>query len=349
MKQEIREKQVYHHDEVPMKLFGVPFYEQTKQLERLSEEVKSAVPNLSSFSSRVPGARLCFRTDAAEFTVHLTFEKLEVDLGMSVRQAQSGVVFIGPRSTSIFAGLVSPTSYEERSAIAAFHKSTEMEDIMIYLPRNSIINDVSIEVPKEAHVLPPTPYRYSKPILYYGPSITEGGCAMISNCYSSLISRWLDVDFYNFGFSGNARGEAAIAHYINTIEKSIFVYDYDENAPDLEYLEKTHEPFFKIIRDHDPELPIIMMSCQSFREEADSGTRRDIVRKTYENAVAAGDKNVYFIDGETCYGQEDREICTLDTVHPNDLGFYRIAKTVCPVIEGILEEQFWNEQKRKRI
>ena len=162
---------------------------------------------------------------------------------------------------------------------------------------------------------------------------------MVSNGYNSMISRWLDVDFYNFGFSGNAKGEPEIAEYINTIDKSIFVYDYDHNAPDVDYLEKTHEPFFQIIRKHDPQLPVLMMTRPNFYEGTDDAKRREVVRRTYENAVSAGDKNVWFLDGETFFGKEDRALCTLDGTHPNDLGFYRMAKTICPVISKILEKQ----------
>ena len=338
---------VFHCGEPPLKLFGVPFYERTGRFFRLPEEIRRASPGLSLLGRRVPGARLGFRTDAVEFTVRIEFEKMEPDPGMSLWQAGSGAVFIGPRMASHYGGLIAPSSWEACSAEATFRKSGELEEVLIYLPRNPVVTSVSIETPQEACVLPPTPYRYPRPVLYYGPSITEGGCAQIANSYPALISRWLDVDFYNFGFSGNARGEAEIARYINTIEKSIFVYDYDENAPDPEYLLKTHEPFFKSIREHDPELPVIIMSCQSFRKEAKAGERRKIVRRTYENAVAAGDRQVYFIDGETCYGQEDRELCTLDTIHPNALGFYRIAGTVRPVIEKILREQSQKGQRQE--
>lgn len=330
---------VYHCGEPPLELFGVPFYRQTRRLERLPEEIREAIPGLSRLGRRIPGARLGFRTDAAEFTVQIEFEKLEIDFGMSLWQAQSGAVFIGPKTSSRYRGLIAPSAYEARSATATFRKSGELEDVLIYLPRNPAITHISIAVPEEASVLPPTPYRYAKPVLYYGPSITEGGCAQISNSYPALISRWLDVDFYNFGFSGNARGEAEIARYINTIEMSIFVYDYDENAPDPEHLARTHEAFFRIIRNHRPALPVIIMSCPSFRAEMEGRVRREIVRRTYEHAVAEGDRHVYFIDGEACYGSEDRELCTLDTLHPNDLGFYRIAGTVRPVVESILERQ----------
>jgi lysophospholipase L1-like esterase len=70
----------------------------------------------------------------------------------------------------------------------------------------------------------------------------------------------------------------------------------------------------------------------------DENARRDVVKKTYENAVARGDKNVYFIDGETFFKDcPDREICFIDRIHPNDYGFHIMASKVEPVIKKILE------------
>ena len=68
----------------------------------------------------------------------------------------------------------------------------------------------------------------------------------------------------------------------------------------------------------------------------DGKERRSIIEDTYKNAVKAGDKNVYFIDGETFFGEHDRELCTIDRIHPNDLGFYRMASTILPTMKKIL-------------
>ena len=62
-----------------------------------------------------------------------------------------------------------------------------------------------------------------------------------------------------------------------------------------------------------------------------------MIRATYEAARAAGDENVYFIDGETFYGDADRQLCSIDGCHPNDLGFYRMATVIRPVLQKILE------------
>ena len=65
--------------------------------------------------------------------------------------------------------------------------------------------------------------------------------------------------------------------------------------------------------------------------------RREVVRATYDAAVAAGDKNVYFIDGETFYGETNRNLCSIDRCHPNDLGFFRMANVIRPTLEKMLE------------
>jgi hypothetical protein len=237
--------------------------------------------------------------------------------------------------------MCSPNNYNSKVCEASFSKGNDdMEDILIWLPRNEIIANINLTFPDNATVTTPTPYKYSKPILYYGSSITEGGCAYnINNGYNAIISQHLDVDYYNLGFSGSAKGELPVADFINTLDISIFVYDYDHNAPTIEHLESTHEPFFKRIREVHPNLPIIMMTRPAVIYGDHEKKRREVVLKTYNNAIASGDKNVYFIDGESFFGDKDRHLCTADGIHPNDLGFYRMAECVEPVIKAILEQQ----------
>ena len=294
------------------------------------------MPHLSKQGRRCPGARIGFRTNSENIKIRVTLETLEVDVGMSVYACQSVAVYAGDRPASRFLGLVSPQNYEQKVFEGTVTKEKTLEDITLWLPRNEIITDIEIWLDDEAQMLPPTPYKYAKPILYYGSSITEGACAeSVTNGYNAIISRHLDVDYYNFGFSGNARGEQEMADYISKIDMSVFVYDYDHNAPTEAYLAETHEPFFKRIRERNPELPIVMMT----RPEAGVDTnkeRREIVRTTYENAIQAGDKNVYFIDGNRFFGNSDREICLVDGIHPNDIGFYKMASVVEPVIKAIL-------------
>ena len=127
-----------------------------------------------------------------------------------------------------------------------------------------------------------------------------------------------------------------MADFINGIDMGVFVYDYDHNAPNLTQLESTHEPFFKRIREAHPDLPILMMSRPKCLYEERDKARRSVIRATYERAVAAGDKRVRFLDGETFFGTVDADLCTVDGTHPNDLGFYRMATVIRPVLEELI-------------
>lgn len=328
----------FSYKDKPIEVHGVPFFEERGVLERLPENVRKAAPSLAGLGRRCPGARLCFRTNSSKIVLKMEFETLHWDIGMSIYDCQAANVMIGERQNARFAGLLHPDDYDTMVCEGEFLKSNEMEEVTIWLPRNEVIANFTVSIEDEAEILAPTPYKYP-PMLYYGSSITEGGCCCrVTNAYNAIICQHLDVDYYNFGFSGGAKGELEIADYINTIPMSIFVYDYDHNAPSVEHLEKTHEPFFKRIREKNPDLPIVMMTKPDFDYDPDEPERRKVIYTTCENALKAGDKNVYFIDGETFFGKEDRHFCTCDCCHPNDLGFYRMASVIEPVIRQILGE-----------
>ncbi len=327
---------IYNCKDAPLKVFGIPFFDEKKKFERLPVELRAKLSHLDFLGRRCPGARVGFRTDAQEFTVKVTLKTLSVDNGISILGCQSVSVMIGDRQNAVFAGLVAPPDYNTKTFEKTFKKSGRMEDVTLWLLRNEELESVEVAVPKEATVEEPTPYKYGT-ALYYGSSITEGGCCCsVTNAYNALLSRWLDLDYYNFGFSGSARGELELADYINTIDMNLFVMDYDHNAPTVEHLQETHEPFFKRVREKNPNLPILLLSRPNFDYSDDGDSRRKIIEQTYKNAVNCGDKNVYFIDGETFFGKTDRHLCTVDTIHPNDLGFYRMAKVIQPVFEKIL-------------
>lgn len=80
------------------------------------------------------------------------------------------------------------------------------------------------------------------------------------------------------------------------------------------------------------------LDCFGVREDDDE--RRYIIYTTYKNGIARGDKNVYYIDGKTLFGEKDRRLCTADSLHPNDLGAYRMASVIEPVVKEILGTRY---------
>lgn len=327
---------LYDATKPPFRVFGIPNFEEHGRLERLPRAVREAVPSLMELGCHAVGARIGFRTDAEEFTVRVTLGALTVDVGMSLYACQSVAVTVGSHTDARFLGLVRAKDYETLTVERTFTKEADCEDVMLWLPRNETTVGVWVELPEGASLTAPTPYTYGK-ALFYGSSITEGGCSSLpTNNYVGLLSRHLDMDFYNMGFSGRAKGETALAEYLKTLDMSIFVYDYDHNAPDVEHLKATHERFFSIIREAHPTMPVLMLTRPNFDETPDADARRAVVRETFERALSRGDTNVYFIDGERFFGDTDRTLCTMDGTHPNDLGFYRMAAVIEPVLREIL-------------
>lgn len=211
---------------------------------------------------------------------------------------------------------------------------SKMRTYCIYLPLYGSVKSIEIGLAPNAKIQAAPSQKIDKPILFYGSSITQGGCASRpANNYTTMLCRAVDAPQINMGFSGSAKGEEAIARAIASLDISVFVYDYDYNAPNAQHLKNTHEKFFNIIRAAKPELPIIMLTSCSWRTDA----RRDAIKQTFTNAKNRGDKNVYFIDGKNFFSDLD-DYATCDGVHPNDLGFYKMYKGVLPTLQKVLKK-----------
>ena len=216
-------------------------------------------------------------------------------------------------------------------------KQTKMRNFIIYCPLyNEYITDIKVIVEKDARVESGKAYKDIKPIVYYGSSITQGGAvSRADNVYSAHIERWTNVDFVNLGASGSAMGEPLMAEYAASINSSIFVCDYDHNAPTVEFLRNTHYNFYKTYRNIRPKTPIIFMSKPVFDSGIEETNERfQVIKATYDRARKEGDQNVYLVDGRKFY--TDRELgesCHVDFSHPNDLGHLYMAKSLYKVIK----------------
>lgn len=234
--------------------------------------------------------------------------------------------------------VVYPAASDAEEMTGAYDLDGKMHEHTVYLPLFTPLYDLMIGLDDDAQVKPPRPYAVQKPIVFYGSSITNGASAThAGNAYVSIVCRRLDASFLNLGFSGSARGEESIARYIAGLDMSLFVMDYDHNAPDAAHLEATHERFFRIVREAQPDLPIALISKPDFDIDPEgNAARRAVIRRTYEHALAAGDARVRFIDGETLFGTTERRDCLVDGTHPNDLGFRRMANAITPVLRELL-------------
>ncbi len=207
--------------------------------------------------------------------------------------------------------------------------------ITIHFPLYASVGSLSIGLQEGATLKRAPDYGTEKPVVFYGSSITQGAAASRPGMnYENILSRRLDCNHWNLGFSGSARGEREMAEYISGLDMSAFVMDYDHNSS-LEQLRENHEPFFQIIRKAQPRLPILILPRPRFFLKEEDKLRRETVYATYANAKAAGDENVYFISGEELMALAEGE-GSVDYIHPTDLGYFSMAQAIEKVLAPVL-------------
>lgn len=236
--------------------------------------------------------------------------------------------------------LVPPAKLTDGYESVVHFETRREREIMLHFPLYDRITDLYLGLQEDATLSHGSKYTYETPVVYYGSSVTQGGCAARPGTTdSAFLSRWLDFDFVNLGFSGSAKGEQAIADYIAGLNMSVFVYDYDQNS-EYKNLEETHWNMYKTIRKAQPKLPIIMASKKTLyvkpSEREETFLRREAIIRNFERAKAEGDDRVWFLDGLTVFANHGGDECTVDGSHPTDLGFYLIAKAFEPFVKNAL-------------
>ena len=334
------EMEYYDATESPFSITGLWWYDRDKQFCRLPirdhEKVNEGVTVGAWYTA---GVQIRFRSNARQIGVVAQLRELSEMPHMPLSGNSGFDFYLGTGNSKKFVAAARPVYHGEYiKQLVIDDECEEMREWTVYLPLYNGVKQLSLAVNKGAVIEPPTPFTVQQPILFYGSSITQGGCASRpGNSYAAHLCRWVDANMINLGFSGSARAEDKMIELLCEIEPSVFVLDYDYNAPDAEHLEQTHEKLFKAFRQTHPRIPIIIVTKPDFDNGYEcSIKRRDIIKKTYDNAVQAGDNKVWFVDGELLFEKDDRDACTVDGCHPNDLGFYRMAKNIYPAVKDSL-------------
>lgn len=331
------EMEYYNVKNAPFKIFGV--FVEGDHFARVPESVSDKVGSLgvSLMRKQTAGGRVSFATDSKYVALRTVMHEVNKKMDFTTVGSAGYDLFIENRFEGIF---YPPYDYEGGYSAARVFQDEKMRNFILNMPPYSAPAEIEIGIQKGATLTSYEPYGNTPPIVFYGSSITQGAFASRpGNTYEAKISRDLAVDYINLGFSGNARGEIEMAEYISTLPMSVFVMDYDYNSNAVELSER-HERFYKIIREKNPALPIIFVSAPSvwFSAQPELKKKRPIVMQTYINALNSGDKNVYFVDGASFYQYVDKDFCTTDGTHPNDLGFYLMAEGILPTLKRILDK-----------
>lgn len=282
------------------------------------------------------GGMVRFHAQAGRYGYRYTLRSGE-DMSHMPRTGSAGLdVYLGSGQGMRFLRSTRP----ECRATAASGEFTlaQEEEVTLYLPLYNGVRRLELGFEPGRMMTAPAQRRFSKPIVFYGSSITQGGCASRpGNTNAAMLCRCFDCPQHNLGFSGNGKGEIGIARYIASLPMTALVMDYDHNAPSAEHLERTHLPFVQAILASQPDLPVLIATRPDFSngDPADNAARREAVRRSYETLKAQG-ASCAFIDGETLFDGPFSDNCTVDGCHPNDLGFYRMAMKMLPPLRRLI-------------
>jgi hypothetical protein len=233
---------------------------------------------------------------------------------------------------------VSPTN---QAPLVSGEMTAGRREMMLYLPLYNGVTEAFIGVPEGATIerAPAREGLRAKPICFYGTSILQGGCASRPGmAYPAIVSRQLDWDHWNFGFSGSARCEAPLAELFAELDPVAYLIDALPNM-DAKLVTERMDTFLGILRKARPKTPIVLVESISYRDGFAVPTRgdrsvasnevlRDIVQK-----LAAGGANVHLIPGADLLGNDGEG--TVDGVHATDLGFARMADLIANELKNI--------------
>ncbi|MCZ7646867.1 MAG: SGNH/GDSL hydrolase family protein [Planctomycetota bacterium] len=331
-------------DTAPFELTGFPWHARDRVYRRLpvkpAHPIREPVDNLAWCTA---GGQIRFASDSPRVSVRV---QLRAPAGMVHMPAtgQCGFdLYVGPPEAVWYGNTTKYPIREDRYEIELFkHADRAMRAFTLYFPLYQGVQSVELGLEPGARLEAPPARAREGRVVVYGTSITQGGCASRPGmCYTNILSRALNLDFVNLGFSGNGKGEPELARLILEIEKPIlYILDYEANT-DLDGLKATLDPFIRILRETRPALPILALSRIPFaadRIHADRAQarieRRDFISATVARLKREGDANLHFLDGGELLAVGGYE-GTVDGVHPTDLGFWSMAQALEPVVRKL--------------
>ena len=333
----IQEEKIQFFDVLssPFSVHGI--FHQDGRFRRIPEILAKTVnAGVLSRHGNTAGGRVRFKTDSPYVAIYAKMPGITRMSHFALTGSAGFDLYVKTPEGQRYQGtFVPPLDMTDGYESILYLPDSRLREFTINMPQYSDVSLLYIGLQEGATLSAPDPYTHATPIVYYGSSITQGGCASRpGNSYQNFITRRLDTDYVNLGFSGSAKGEQEMADYISNLDMSIFVYDYDFNAPTVDHLQATHEKLYLTVRKAHPDIPIVMLSRPKPYLTAAEVRRREIVRNTYLNAKARGER-VYFISGEELISQAG-DSGLVDGVHPNDLGFASMARVLGDLLKTLL-------------
>jgi lysophospholipase L1-like esterase len=277
-----------------------------------------------------------FSSDSPEIRARWTLRKASLAMNHMPATGVSGLdLYVHAGGAWRWLAVGRPEALENEIVLCS-KLSPGTHDFMLYLPLYNGVESVELGVPVDSGSIVPTSPRdaAATPIVFYGTSITQGGCASRPGmAYPAILGRRLERPVINLGFSGSARMEPAVAETLASIRSSpaVFVVDALPNMNGALVAERAAGLVYTIRAAH-PTTPILLVEDRIYasvhtgllHDQAEANrTNREALRQVYEALVAEGVGELHYMEAGGQLGDDGED--TVDGSHPTDLGFMRQA------------------------
>ena len=322
----------------PFRLFGI--YHDGEKFRRLPDDVAANTNDgVHKLATHTSGGRVRFITDSPYVAIRVKINDTYGSVKMPPAAVTGFDMYSRQNGEEKYVKTFLPPVGQVSGYESVIDQRFEGEQLLtINFPLYNEVHELYIGLAEGSSLKAAPDYAISKPFVYYGSSVTQGGCASRpGTCYQGVICRHFDADYINLGFSGSARGEAAIRDYVASLDMSVFIMDYDHNSPTYDTLVATHEPFYRAVREKHPDVPIILTTKPNSYLIPEVVRRKEFIEASYKRFRAEGDENVYFISGPDLMKLAGEE-GTVDNIHPTDLGFFSMAQGFIGIMEQFIDK-----------
>jgi len=320
---------------------GQGWRDTTWPFDRLPEwahgSVRSPVWDLSRNS-----AGLCVRfcTDARSIWARWRLRSEQLAMGHMAATGVSGLDLYRLDETEVWCwlGVGRAEEFPDVCCRLAGDLDGKNRQYLLYLPLYNGVERLEIGVAGDAAFSLAEP-RSDRPIVFYGTSITQGACASRPGmAYTAILGRWLNRPVINLGFSGNGQMDLEIAELLTELDAQVYFVDCLPNMT-ADMVAERAEPFVEAIRSVRAETPIVLVEDRTSPSArftsstvARHKTSRAALRAAFDSLQQSSVNELYYVAGEGQLGSDSEG--TVDGSHPNDLGFWRMAK----VFHGVLKD-----------
>lgn len=288
------------------------------------------------------GISIRFRTNASEITVRWTL--LEDN-------SMDHMAFTGIKGVDLYAYVDNHWKYVNTARVKGkvneftLVKTSDAisREYLLNLPLYDGVDSLSIGVNSSAEITSPSE-KYlivKKPVVYYGSSIAQGGCASRPGmAFTNILERAMDRSFINMGFSGSGTFDIPVGEAMSEIDAALYVIDCNPNTKTELIYERAVE-LVKLLKEKRPAVPVLLVEGFYYvsgfgnPKESDQAKKNAELDRVYKTLKKSGLKQIYYMKGDGMIGNDFEG--TVDGVHPNDLGMMRIAESLEPAIKKIVE------------